>query len=264
MSGSKGKTIRRIILIVLAAVFLITATVFSVIVFTSRPAVQTAETYQKTYPGTVITVAEDGGVEILPENGTGDKPGIIFYVGAQIRPEAYIPLLARLAQKGYPCFIPSLSCNISLMEPAAAEPIMCAHPEIGSWYLAGHSLGGFTASGFVDDHRDEADGLILVASYPNRDLSSTNLPVLSVYGDTDGVLNKTRYDERKEWCPADFEEYVISGANHAQFGDYGKQPRDNDARITSEQQQEQTAEIILDWLSRQRKQQAISGGAYGL
>ncbi len=111
-------------------------------------------------------------------------------------------------------------------------------------------MGGLTASGYADDHRDTVDGLILIAAYTNRDMKDSDLPVLAVFGDTDGVMNKDLYDKRLAWNPADFEEHIIPGANHAQYGDYGKQPRDNDAKISAEEQQSQTAEIILDWLIR--------------
>ena len=132
----------------------------------------------------------------------------------------------------------------------SADDIISLHPEIKSWILAGHSMGGLTASGYADDHRDMFDGLILVAAYANRDMSDADLQVLAVFGDADGVMNKNLYDKRLAWNPADFEEHIIPGANHAQYGDYGKQPRDNDATISAEEQQAQTAAIILDWLNR--------------
>ena len=247
--NAKRKTVRRIILIVLAAVLVLSAVIIGMCLFNERPAVQTVATYQSTYCDTVISVAEDGGVEILPRNTDADI-GIVFYVGAQITPDAYIPFLARIAEQGYACFIPDLTFNMAALEPKAADDIISAHPEIKSWILAGHSMGGLTASGYADDHRDTVDGLILIAAYTNRDMSDANLPVLAVFGDTDGVMNKKLYDKRLAWNPSDFEEHIIPGANHAQYGDYGKQPRDNDATISAEKQQSQTAEIILDWLNR--------------
>ena len=132
----------------------------------------------------------------------------------------------------------------------AADDIISLHPEIKSWILAGHSMGGLTASGYADDHRDTIDGLILLAAYTNRDMSDADIPTLAVFGDADGVMNKALYDKRMMWNPTDFEEHIIPGANHAQYGDYGKQPRDNDAAISAEEQQTQTAQIILDWLAR--------------
>ena len=246
---SKRKTIRRIILIVLAAVLVLSAVIVGMCLFNERPAVQTVAAYQSAYGDTAINIADDGGVEILPQSGDADT-GLIFYVGAQITPDAYISLLARIAEQGYACFVPNLTFNMAALEPKAADDIISAHPEIKSWILAGHSMGGLTASGYADDHRDTVDGLILVAAYANRDMSDANLPVLAVFGDTDGVMNKKLYDKRLAWNPADFEEHIIPGANHAQYGDYGKQPRDNDATISAEEQQNKTAEIILDWLSR--------------
>ena len=244
------KTIRKIILVIIAAVVLLSAVVVGMCLFNERPAVQSMAVYRDVYSDVQIDTAGDGGVEIFPQGGEAPKTGIIFYVGAQIRPNAYTPLLARVAEQGYACFIPDLSFNMAAMEPNAAEEIMLSHPEIERWYLAGHSMGGLTASGFADDHRDEVDGLILVAAYTNRDLSDAELPTLAVFGDTDGVMNKDLYDKRLSWNSADFEEHIIPGANHAQYGDYGEQPRDNAATITADEQQAQTAEIILDWLSR--------------
>ena len=251
--ASKGKIIRRIILIIIAAAVLLSAVIIGMCFFNSRPAVQPAAAYQSEFSNTIINMQDDGGVEILPDKGVDSKnTGIIFYVGAQITPDAYIPLLARLTEQGYSCFIPNLTFNMAALEPKAAEAIISEHPEICSWYIAGHSMGGLTASGFAADNPDKVDGLILLAAYTNRDLSESKLPVLSIYGDTDGVMNKDLYDKRTEWNPEDFEEHIITGANHAQYGDYGRQPRDNDAVISMESQQEQTAEIILNWLEEKQ------------
>ena len=251
MDKPKRKKIRKWILLALAAVLLICAGFVVSSLLTKRPAVETMAVYQETFADTVITEETDGAVEIMPtadDRGTG----IIFYVGAQITPDAYTPLLAELARAGYSCFIPKLNCNMASMEPGAAEAIITEHPEIKTWYVAGHSMGGLTASGFAADHLDEVDGLILIAAYTNRDLTETAIPVLSVYGDADGVLNKELYDKRLSWYPENFEEHIIPGANHAQYGDYGEQPRDKEAAISAEEQRAQTAEIMLDWLGRQK------------
>ena len=251
---AKRKIVRRVLLLVLAAILVFAAVIVGICLLVERPAVQPVAAYQSTYCDAVISMADDGGVEILPSSGDADT-GLIFYVGAQITPDAYIPLLARIAERGYACFVPDLTCNMAALEPAAADDIIAAHPEITSWVLAGHSMGGLTAAGYADDHRDTVGGLILIAAYTGCDMHDADLPMLSLLGDADGVLNKALYDERLAWNPADFEEHVIPGANHAQFGDYGKQPRDNDAAISAEEQQARTAEIILDWLDRH-----ITGG----
>ena len=249
----KRKIIRRIIIIPSAAILLLCVLIIGMCLFNQRPAVEAVEAYQSLYSDTAINVSDDGSAQILPVNSAKNKKtGIIFYVGAQITPDAYIPLLSRITEKGYSCFIPKLACNMAALEPGAAEKIIASHPEIKTWFIAGHSMGGLTASGFADDHREKVNGLILIAAYTNRDMSDIDLPVLSVYGDCDGVMNKKLYDERLLWNTENFEEHIIAGANHAQYGDYGVQPRDNEAKITAEEQQTQTADIIIDWLERQK------------
>lgn len=243
----KRKKAGKIVLISILTIVLIAAIALGVCLLTSREAVQPIGNYRTAFPNTEITEEKDGSVALLPAQA---QAGIIFYTGAQITPDAYIPLLGQLSEQGYAVFVPKLTCNMAAMSPKAAEEIIKSHPEISHWYLAGHSMGGLTASGYCADHLDEVDGLILLAAYTNRDLSGTALPMLSVYGDADGVLNRENYEKRRDMNSPDFEEHCIAGANHAQFGDYGKQPRDNDAAISADEQRQKTADLILDWLSR--------------
>lgn len=248
---TRGRRVRRILLIILAALIVLCAVIVGMCLVVQRKAVTPLDAYRMQFPGTVIDVADDGAVTITPKDGSVRLgTGILFYTGAQITPDAYIPLLARLSEAGYDCYIPKLTCNMASLERNAADAVIDTHPEIRHWYLAGHSMGGLTASGYVTDHADTVDGLILLAAYTNRDMSGLSLPVLSIYGDADGVMNGKLYEKRLTWYPADFEEHVVEGANHAQYGDYGEQPRDNEAHITAEQQQRETARIMGDWLTR--------------
>lgn len=243
-----GKTVKKVVLILLCAAILISAAAVGTCLFISRPALCSADEYAGKFPDCIISVSDDGSVELSPADSK-ITCGIIFYTGAQITPDAYIPLLEKLAENGCLCSIPKLPFNMAPFKPGAAEEIIKTHPEINAWYLAGHSLGGLTASGFADDHRDLTSGLILIAAYSNRDLSDAEFPVLSVLGDTDGVINKKLYDKRTQWNPSDFEEHILQGANHAGYGDYGRQPRDNVAKIPAGSQQAMTAKAILKWLS---------------
>lgn len=242
-------TAKRVVLIAIAGILLLSAVIIGMCLFNSRPGKHSLDDYRSEFPDTKISMFRDGSVEISPAEMTSLKnTGIIFYVGAQITPDAYIPLLAHLAKNGFRCFIPKLAFNMASLSHNAALQIIQNHPETETWVLAGHSMGGLTASGFCVDFPEKVKGLILLAAYTNRNLSNTDLAVLSIFGDADGVLNRQLYEKRLSWNPSSFEEHTIHGANHAQFGDYGKQPRDNDASITPDEQQTQTAEIILNWL----------------
>ena len=248
----KGKIVLRVILIVLAVIVLGIGIAVASVMLTKRPAAKTAEEYAAEYAKAVIKVTENGSVEIRPAEGIENRGvGIVFYVGAEIEPEAYIPLLAPLSEQGCTCFIPKMPGNVATFKAGEAGKIIDANGEIGTWYLAGHSLGGFTAAGYAKDHTDKIKGLIFLAAYTGTDISGTDLKLLSVYGDTDTVLNGDRYEKARSWNPASFEEHIIAGGNHAQFGDYGEQPKDTPATVSAADQRAQTVTFILSWLDAQ-------------
>ena len=218
---------------------------------TKRPAIESIYYYTGVYDEVNITEYENDSFIIEPKDPAKEQSvGIVFYCGAQITPDAYVPLMAELAQKGYCCWIPKMTCNMASLSHNAAQKIIDSNPLVETWILAGHSMGGLTASGFADDHIDEVDGLILLAAYSNRDLSKYDLPVLSIYGDCDTVMNYENYQERIEWLPDGFEELIISGANHAQYGDYGDQPRDSAAAISKAEQRSITVNCIDEGIQK--------------
>ena len=75
-----------------------------------------------------------------------------------------------------------------------------------------------------------------------------NIETLSIYGSEDQVLNKDSYADNWSNLPADTEELVIQGGNHAGFGNYGPQDGDGEATIPSEQQQQETADAIYQFI----------------
>ena len=234
----------------IAAAVLILLLSAGFIIFKEKTAVRSPDDYRESFSNVRIDVNEDQTIEITPQNGEQTKRGIIFYTGARIQPTAYIPLFSRIAADGISCFLPDFPLLIAPLNANAAEKIILEHPEITEWILSGHSMGGVAASGFAIDHPEKIQALILLASYANRDLNGADFPILSVYGDLDGVLNIKNYEKSKAYYSENFEEQIISGGNHAGFGDYGIQPGDHEASVTAEEQQTQTAENILDWLKR--------------
>lgn len=82
---------------------------------------------------------------------------------------------------------------------------------------------------------DDADALVLFASYCAADLSRSGLPVLSVAGSEDGLSTPADIAEAAHLLPQGAEFVEISGASHASFGDYGPQAGDGRASITDEE-----------------------------
>jgi len=186
----------------------------------------------------------DSVIIFTPEKVTDNHTGFIFYPGGAVEYSAYAPLMSMLAKNGVTCFLLKMPLNLAIFDINAANGIIECNPDIESWYIGGHSLGGVAASKHISKHIDDFDGLVLLGSYSTEDLSSAKLKVLSVYGENDGVMNRTNYEKYKSYLPSDMVEYVIPDGCHAYFGSYGEQKGDGKASITPVQQQEMSAELM--------------------
>ncbi|MDE6656236.1 MAG: DUF4832 domain-containing protein, partial [Anaeroplasmataceae bacterium] len=171
--------------------------------------------------------------------------GIIFYPGGKVDAIAYAPLLKALASNGILCVLCEMPFRLAVLNSNAADGI-CSKFEVEHWYLAGHSLGGSMAASYIAKHSEEYSGLILLAAYSTSDLSKTDLNVLSIYGENDGVLNLKKYEENLSKLPSTYKEYMIKGGCHAFFGSYGAQSGDGTPTITNEQQIRETVSFILE------------------
>ena len=187
--------------------------------------------------GSGITVQDN--LTILSSTYPTDT-AIIFYPGAKVEAEAYLPLLDQIRQTGVTCILVHMPFNMAIFNADAAEEVISRFPEIQHWYVAGHSMGGAMASKFASDHPDQVDGLILMGAYIYGDYPDEK--TLTIYGS----LNQSVEDH------IDYTENIveIEGGNHAQFGNYGPQKGDPPAEISAEEQQAQTVTAIEAFLSR--------------
>ena len=192
-------------------------------------------------------------IVVTPKNTRSSSPsdtGIIFYPGGLVDYHSYLPLMTRCAEKGFVCYIVKMPHDFAFMDRRAAGRFVSNHPEIKKWYVAGHSLGGAMAASYYSKHKNNFEGLILLASYSTRNISDSNTKVLSIYGSNDTVLNLENYQKYKRNLPSvgdGLTEIVINGGNHSQFANYGLQEGDGKAEISSDEQQRITAEEISLW-----------------
>ena len=180
-------------------------------------------------------------------DGPGCDTALIFYPGAKVEYTAYIPLLMELSNNNVDCFIVKMPFNLAFIGSDSADDLISNHSyNYSNWYIGGHSLGGLAASSYTTKHNDNIKGLILLASYPTEKVDNN---VLSIYGSEDKILNKEKYEESKKFLPDNYTEYVINGANHAQFGAYGRQENDGAATISLDMQINQTCDEILKFIN---------------
>ena len=174
------------------------------------------------------------------------KSGFVFYPGGKVEYTAYEPLLQACADQGILCIVVKMPSNLAFFGINRAINAINLYPEVENWYIGGHSLGGSIASVCASANPGVFDGVVLLASYSTSNLKS--LPVLSIYGNKDDVLNAEKYEKNKKNLPSNFIEYVIDGGNHAYFGMYGKQSGDGQATITNIEQIELTADYIVEFI----------------
>ena len=184
-----------------------------------------------------ITVQDD--LTILSPSYPTDT-AVIFYPGAKVEAEAYLPLLDQIRRTGVACILVHMPFHMAIFDANAAEEVIAQFPEFQHWYIAGHSMGGAMASKFAADHPDQVDGLILMGAYIYGDYPEEK--TLTIYGS----LNQSVEDH------IDYTENIveIEGGNHAQFGNYGPQKGDPAAAISAQDQQAQTVAAIEAFLSK--------------
>ena len=194
-----------------------------------------------------VEVTVDGDITFTPKGKEVTK-GFILYPGAKVDAKAYAPLCKKIAENGYEVIILDMPLNFAMLSPNKAEKIIKEHENIKSWVVGGHSLGGVVASRFAAENKN-VDGVVLLASYPlNDDLKQLGKEVVSIWGSKDGVVNFANLIESKNKLPEDTTYVEIEGANHSQFGDYGKQKGDYDALISEEKQLGITSNSIVKLL----------------
>jgi len=188
-------------------------------------------------------MAQDSGITVqdnltILSSSVPSDTAIIFYPGAKVEAEAYLPLLDQIRQTGVTCILVHMPFHMAIFDADAAEGVMEQFPDMQHWYMAGHSMGGAMASRFAADHPEEIDGLILLGAYIYGDYPDEK--TLTVYGS----LNQSVEDH------IDYTENIveIEGGNHAQFGNYGPQKGDLPATISAAEQQAQTVDAIEQFL----------------
>ena len=200
--------------------------------------------------GVAVTVMPTR-IELIPDDA--GPVGVLFQPGARVDARAYAAVLRPLAEAGYPVVIAQQPFGIGFLALGALDEARAAHPEVQSWVLAGHSLGG-TVAALLADGADSgepgsAGGLLLFASYPASDMrTSLGVPAASISGSQDGLSTPAKIEESRGLLPPSTVFTIIEGASHAQFGDYGPQPGDGIPTISDAAAREAISDAALTFL----------------
>jgi len=178
-----------------------------------------------------LTVDRVDGMAVVRSGPiTANTTGLIYYPGARVAHESYVPTAAEIvADRDIAVVIVDMPLNLAVLSTNRADKPRTEYPIIESWYVGGHSLGGAMACRYAAANPAALDGLVLHGSYCDQNISNTDLRVLSVLGENDGVIDAEQERTNRELLPPDATIVELEGVNHAGFGAYGPQRGDTPA-----------------------------------
>lgn len=175
----------------------------------------------------------DGGLLFTPDESNGH--GIVIMHGALIKPRSYAKSAAYFAARGYTVYLPYGPGRMSIAAvDKTAQRI--SELEISDWFFIGHSMGGMASLEVVASDRVNTRAVALWATAMPSDFSFLDLPILFIWGDTDGLLSSERFQASQQNLPDAVRYLTLEGANHQNFAMYGHQFFDKEATISLKDQ----------------------------
>jgi Alpha/beta hydrolase family len=221
------------------------------VVWAETPPAPMAEAFEALKSDSSVTVSIGNWLVFSPVSSNAST-GFIIYPGGRVDFRSYAPAAHAVAAEGFFVVIPLMPLNLAVFGVNTANDVIKSYPQISSWAIGGHSLGGTMAAQFAYENPAKIKGLVLWAAYPPSgvDLSKSDLSVTTIHGTNDGLVSNAQIDDSLKLLPPSTIRVDISGGNHAYFGWYGNQAGDNQAIITRESQQNQTITATINLLRK--------------
>jgi hypothetical protein len=77
-------------------------------------------------------------------------------------PAAYAPLMQRLSDGGVLAVIVPMPLDLAVLGINRADDVIEAYPDVDSWVIGGHSLGGAMTAEYLKKRPDAVDGLVFI------------------------------------------------------------------------------------------------------
>jgi pimeloyl-ACP methyl ester carboxylesterase len=212
-----------------------------------QPLLPEAEAALSSTPAATYVAGADGRLTWTP-TAAPPTTGLVLYTGGKVPPAAYAPAARAISEQGFLVAIVPAPFNLAILDTNAAVRVIVDHPEIDSWAVGGHSLGGASAALFIDGHPGVVDGLVLWAAYASVDLSTDDLRVLNAYGSLDAGAASYTDPANAAKLGTNVVVVVIDGGNHEQMGWYTGQPNDPPATISRDEQHDRIVEATVGLL----------------
>ncbi|UCH37929.1 MAG: alpha/beta hydrolase [Candidatus Bathyarchaeota archaeon] len=235
--------------IILSFLLIVTVLLVGFVIWAETPLGPMSEAYEALQSNSAVIVSTERWLLFRPTSSNASK-GFILYPGGRVDSRSYAPAAHAIAAEGYLCVIVPMPLNLAVFGVNIANDVKNAYPQVSSWAIGGHSLGGTMAAQFAYENPSKIQGLVLWAAYPatGSNLSKYSLLVTTIHGTNDGLVSNTQINTSLKLLPPNTVRVEIDGGNHAQFGWYGEQPGDTAATITRSQQQSQIINATVQLL----------------
>lgn len=179
--------------------------------------------------------------------------GLIFYPGGEVDPRGYAEPLREIAAAGYLVVMVPMPFGLAVLAPGRAADVIEAFPEIRSWAIGGHSLGGAMAARFVYRNPSLMEGLLLWDAYPAEtdDLVAREIPTRLVHRSDKFGRMPSYYRQYLMLLPLRMDSVGITGASHINFGRFYlvDRFRDDKATIPLEEQHAAIVAASVEFLN---------------
>ncbi|QAV69288.1 alpha/beta hydrolase [Salinibacterium sp. UTAS2018] len=230
-SRSRTRRIIRNVLISLAAVLVVA--VVGMLVWANVGVMQAEQSaLDSVGSNPAVAVTETSNSFIISPTGETSGEGLVFIPGAKVSADAYLyKLSGAVAESGLTIVVTKPILNLAFFDQRSLDTFTSAVPDVDSWIVGGHSLGGVRACQYAE--QSDVSGLVLFGSYCANDLSEVDTRVLSLSGSADLLSTPEKIMSAAHLLPTATTFFPIEGANHASFGDYGVQAGDGVATLDS-------------------------------
>jgi hypothetical protein len=185
----RGLHMRRRNKVILGILLVLAVVLVGFVVWAETPPAPMPEACDALKSDSSVTVSTGSWLVFSPVSSSAST-GFIIYPGGRVDFRSYAPLAHAVAAEGYLVVIPKMPLNLAVFGADTANDVIKSFPQISSWAIGGHSLGGTMAAQFAYDNPSKIRGIVLLAAYPPSgvNLSTSNLSVTTIHGTNDGLL----------------------------------------------------------------------------
>jgi hypothetical protein len=168
-----------------------------------------------------VAVTDSDWLVMQPANATPTR-GVIIYPGAYCDIHGYAQLMRAIAASGQLVVGIKMPFGLALFGVNKADDVREAYPDINSWTLIGHSLGGAMGANYAFNRPGELAGMIFWDSHPPaaNSLAEQNLTTVHIHRATLAGEPPAKFTDMAAFFPANTQWVPVPGGIHMYFGSF--------------------------------------------